>query len=131
MYGQFLFSFTISGLIALTYSVIAVEFVVVRVLYPGLWLDARDLRQRSHRELQREEGRLAVLQFLAVLIPIAGATLMLSVGPEDFTPSSYRTFRLLVTALLALGMVGLLLAILAGQELRQAVAAFSASGRRQ
>ena len=43
-YWRFLFSFTVSGLIALTYSVIATEFVVVRVLYPGLWLDARGLR---------------------------------------------------------------------------------------
>jgi hypothetical protein len=131
VYGRFLFSFTISGLITLTYSVIAVEFVVVRVLYPGLWLDARNLRQTARTELDREEGRLALVQFLAVLIPLVGATLMLSVGPEDFTPSSYRTFRLLVTALLAVGMVGLGLAILADHELRQAVAAFTASGRRR
>ena len=56
---------------------------------------------------------------------------MLSVGPGDFTESNYSAFRLLVTALLAVGMVGLGLAILAGHELRQAVAAFTASGKRR
>ena len=110
---------------------IAVEFVVVRVLYPRLWLDARDLRQTARRELEREEGRLAMMQFLAVLIPLAAATMMPSVGPEDFTPSSYSAFRLLVTALLGVGMLGLGLAILAGHELRQARGVFSASGRRR
>jgi eukaryotic-like serine/threonine-protein kinase len=126
-YMQFVFSFTISGLIALTYSVIAVEFVVVRVLYPGLWLDARRLRQTARTELDREEGRMAVLQFLAVLVPLSGASLMLSVGDKAFT----LEMRLLVMALLAAGMVGLGLAILASSELRRTVAALTGSSQRE
>jgi hypothetical protein len=122
VYWHFLFSFTISGLIALTYSAIAAEFVVVRVLYPGLWLDARQLRTTARGELAREEGRMAVLQFLAVLIPLAGASLLLSVGGKNLLDLS---FRVLVTALLAVGMVGLGLAILAAKELRQAVDALT------
>ncbi len=118
-YAKFIFSCTISGLIAVTYSVIAVEFVVVRVLYPGLWLDARALRSTAHVELGREEGRSAFLQFLAVLIPVAGASLLLSVGPEQLTGG----FRLLVTGLLAVGMAGLGLTMLARSELRKTVAA--------
>jgi serine/threonine protein kinase len=118
-YAKFLFSCTISGLIAITYSVIAVEFVVVRVLYPGLWLDARALRSTARVELDREEGRLAIFQFLAVLIPVAGASLLLSVAPEKLTVA----FRLLVTGLLALGMAGLGLTMRARSELRKAMAA--------
>jgi serine/threonine protein kinase len=118
-------SFTISGLIAMTYATIAVEFVVVRVLYPGLWLDARGLRATARSELAREEGRLAVLQFLAVLIPLFGAVLLLVVAPEKF----HLTFRLLVTALLAAGMFGLGLAILAASAVRQAVDALTGTGR--
>jgi serine/threonine protein kinase len=125
-YGQFVFSFTVSGLIALTWSVIAVEFIVVRVLYPGLWLDARRMSQTARLELGREEGRMAVLQFLAVLVPLAGASLLLSVGENDFT----LEMRLLVLALLAVGMLGLGLAILAGSELRRTVAALTGSARR-
>ena len=118
VYGYFLVSFTIAGLIAVTYSVLAVQFVVVRVLYPGLWLDARQLHQVAARELGPQEGRLTALQFGAVLIPLAGAALL--IWSEE--PQSYLAFRLLVTALLALGMAGLGLALLAGSELRQAVA---------
>jgi hypothetical protein len=122
VYWHFLFSFTISGLIALTYSTIAAEFIVVRILYPRLWLDARQLRSTARGELAREEGRLAVLQFLAVLIPLAGASLLLSVGGEHLLDLS---FRVLVTALLALGMVGLGVAILAAKEVRHAVDALT------
>jgi serine/threonine protein kinase len=124
-YLKFLFSFTVSGLIALTYSVLALEFIVVRVLYPGLWLDARALRSTARVELEREEGRVAALQFLAVLIPVAGASLLLSVGPDDLT----GPFRLLVTGLLAVGMAGLGLTMLARSELRKAVAALVAPAR--
>jgi serine/threonine protein kinase len=122
IYLHFVFSFTVSGLIALTYSTIAVEFIVVRVLYPGLWLDARHLRATARSELSREEGRLAILQFLAVLIPLSGASLLISVDPEQLED---LPFRLLVTALLAAGMFGLGLAILAAKELRQAVDALT------
>ncbi|MFO0880038.1 MAG: serine/threonine-protein kinase [Gemmataceae bacterium] len=117
VFVHFLFSFTISGLIAITYSVLSVQFVVVRVLYPGLWLDARRLREAAVEELGRQEGLVGLLQFFAVLIPLAGVALMLS--PEAPDASAYATFRFLVTALLALGMVGLGLALVAGSELRK------------
>jgi hypothetical protein len=62
VFGHFLFSFTISGLIALTYSVYGVAFVVLRVLYPRLWGDARGLRQTMAIELATMGGRLRILQ---------------------------------------------------------------------
>jgi hypothetical protein len=124
VYGHFLISFAISGLIAITYSVLAVEFVVVRVLYPGLWLDARQMHALAGRELGGRQAQLSALQFCAVLIPLAGATLLLWMPATD----SELTFRLLVTALLALGMAGLGLALVAGTELRQTVAVLASTG---
>jgi hypothetical protein len=126
VFGHFLFSFTISGLIAITYSALGVEFVVVRALYPGLWLDARRRREVAGRELGGLDGRLSALQFGAVLIPLTGAVLMIFAGPE-----SYPTFRFLVTALLALGMAGLGLALLAGGELRQTVTVLASVPRKR
>jgi serine/threonine protein kinase len=122
VYEHFLVSFLVSGLIALTYSVLAVQFVVLRVLYPGLWLDGRGLHESAAVELGRVEGRLRLLQFLAVLIPLAGAALLLGVGPNEFDEGTYRTFRLLVTALLGLGMLGLGIALLVSAELSRTVA---------
>src|SRR5205823_5193638 len=121
IFGHFVISFTISGLIALTYSVFAVQFVVLRVLYPRLWGDGRDVRRKAAQELRGVDRRLRILQLLAGLIPLAGAILMIGVGPdsEEFTASRYWEFRLLTTALIILGMVGFAIAQTASALLNQ------------
>jgi eukaryotic-like serine/threonine-protein kinase len=119
---HFVISFTLSGLIAMTYSVIAMEFVVVRVLYPGLWLDARNMRAVAQKELRPSGRRLFIWQCLAVVIPIVGAILMIQGSPETVDAGYYRTFRLLVTGLLSLGMVGLGLTLIATSIVRETIA---------
>ncbi len=119
---HFAISFTLSGLIAMTYSVIAMEFIVLRVLYPGLWLDARNMRAVAQEELRPAGRRLVLWQFLAVIIPLIGAILMIQGSPDTVDPGYYRTFRLLVTGLLSLGMVGLGLTLLAAGILRDTIA---------
>jgi hypothetical protein len=122
--GHFLVSFTVSGLIALTYSYLVVQYLVLRVLYPRFWVDAAGLRATARAELRPLDRPLGVFQFLAVLIPLAGALMMIGVGPETFSPDEYRTFRLLVTGLIALGMTGLGVAILVVSRLRRTLEAF-------
>jgi len=124
LFGHFLVSFAVSGLIALTYSVLVVQFLTLRVLYPRFWVDAAGLRVTARAELRSVDRRLGVFQFLAVLIPLAGALMMIGVGPETFTPDEYRTFRLLVTGLIALGMTGLGVAILVVSRLRRTLDVF-------
>jgi hypothetical protein len=126
---HFLVSFTLSGLIAMTYSVIAVEFVVVRVLYPGLWLDARDMRAVARKELRPAGRRLFIWQCLAVVIPIVGAILMIQGSPDTVEAGYYRTFRLLVTGLLSLGMVGLGLTLVATSIIRETIAVLVGEGK--
>jgi hypothetical protein len=121
-FGHFLVSFTVSGLIALTYSYFAVQFVVLRVLYPQLWTDAADLRTAARQELGSLDGRLRFFQFLAGLIPLAGAVLLVGVAPKEFTLS----FRLLVTALIALGMAGFGVALLVSSRLGRTLAVLTA-----
>jgi serine/threonine protein kinase len=111
VYGQFLISFTIAGLIALTYSVLGVQFLVLRVLYPRLWGDGQELRQQAASELAGVGRRLGVLQLLAGLIPLAAAALLVDAGPAQFPGTAYRDFRLLVTGLIGLGTAGLVLAV--------------------
>ena len=67
------------------------QFLVLRVLYPRLWIDTADLRATARKELRGLDHRLAAVQFLAVLIPLAGALLMIGVGPETFQ-TGYQTF---------------------------------------
>ncbi len=123
VYGHFALSFTISGLIALTYSFLAVQFLVLRVLYPRLWVDARELRDRAATELSHVRARLRWAQLLAGLIPLTGAVLMVAVGPEQ--AASYGVFRILVTALIALGMLGFGLALATSSRIERCVAAFT------
>lgn len=101
-FGHFLVSFTISGLIALTYSYFGVLYLTLHLFYPRLWSDPAELRRHAQAELADIPGRVRLFQLLAGVIPLSGAILMIVVGPDELT----RTFRLLVTALIALGLLG-------------------------
>ena len=114
LFGRFVISFTLSGLIAATYSFFGIEFVVLRILYPYFWPDVRDIQQVIGQEIQPQDTRLKVFQFLAGVIPLAGAFLLVAVGPEV---SGARGFRLLLTGLIVLGMVGFGVAMWVNQVL--------------
>src|SRR5262249_16384051 len=58
VFGHFLISFTVSGLIATTYSYFGTQSFVLRILYPRLWVDPQAPRQQARRELGSIEGRL-------------------------------------------------------------------------
>ena len=73
------------------------------MLYPRLWIDARELQPTARAELVGLESRLRVFQLLAGMIPMAIAALMVGLGPDVMLP----TFRLLVTALIMAGMAGI------------------------
>jgi serine/threonine protein kinase len=126
VFGHFLVSFTISGLIALTYCYFAVQFVVLRVFYPHLWVDGQGMAETARAELRLLDRRLRVFQLCAGLIPLAGAALMISVAPEQFTV----IFRLLTTGLIALGMAGFGLALLVSGRLGQTLTALTGVARR-
>ena len=114
LFGRFVISFTLSGLIAATYSFFGIEFVVLRILYPYFWPNVRDVQQVISEEIRPQDTRLKVFQFLAGVIPLAGAFLLVAVGPEV---SSTRGFRLLLTGLIVLGMVGFGVAMWVNQVL--------------
>jgi hypothetical protein len=98
---------------------LAVQWVTLRVLYPRLWVDGIGFRETARQELTSQHSRLRAWQFLAGLIPLAGAALIVTVGPEEFSIG----FRLLAVALIALGMAGLGLGLLIGSRIQQILAA--------
>ena len=101
---HFVASFVLSGMIALAYSLCGVEFVVLRGLYPGLWRDARHFTAVARDELAPVQLHLTLIQWLAYAIPLVAAIFVLLLGSEsNFT----FPFRLLVAALIALGILGL------------------------
>jgi serine/threonine protein kinase len=114
VYIRFMTSFTISGLIALTYSVLGLQVVVLRVYYPQLWLDGQGMQKLAAQELRGVERTLHLFQLLAGIIPLAAALMMIGVTPENFTSGSYQSFRVLLTAMILLGTVGFGVALLTG-----------------
>ncbi|MGE3806446.1 MAG: serine/threonine-protein kinase, partial [Gemmataceae bacterium] len=65
VFSHFVISFSISGLIALTYSLFAMQYWGLRVLYPRLWVDAHHLREQAAAELVALQRRLNIFQTLA------------------------------------------------------------------
>jgi serine/threonine protein kinase len=114
IWAHFVASFWISGLIALAYSLCGVEFIVLRVLYPGMWRNVRGFTDVARRELAPITKQLGHVQLLAGSIPLVAAVVMLGLG--DTT-----NFRLLVTGLILLGMAGFHVASVVTRELTQVV----------
>ena len=115
---HFFSSFVISGLIATTYAYFAVQFVVLRVFYPQMWSDPSAAREKVKEELRGIPAQLRRFQFIAVLIPLFGAALLIGAGPDQFS----LIFRVLVTALIVLGLAGFSLATRMCNSLTQVVA---------
>ncbi len=103
VYGHFFISFTLSCLIAMTYSFLYTYFIVVRVFYMNLWTGTRDVRRTAREELQHLPTLLRFFYAMAGTVPLAGVALILWTG---LSPNI--EFRVLVTALLGMGIVGLL-----------------------
>ena len=98
---HFVVSFVLSGMIALAYSLCGVEFIVLRGLYPGLWRDARRFSSVARDELAPVQFHLTLIRVLAYLIPLVAALgLLLFIWENDFG------FRLLVSGMILLGIVG-------------------------
>ena len=107
-YVHFAASFVLSGLIAATYVYFGAQFIAVRVLYPRMWTwtDPSGVRMQARSELRGLDRNLRRFQFLAVLIPLIGAALLIDAGIDELS----LTFRLLITTLMFLGIAGLSLA---------------------
>jgi hypothetical protein len=121
VFGHFVIDFAISGLIALSYSYFAVETILLSVLYPRLLVGQPRPRETARHELRGVRLRVRVAQVAAGIIPLAGAALLVAVGPDEVT--SYGMFRVLVMLLIGVGMLGFCLSIRLSSALHRILAA--------
>jgi len=119
--AHFIASFCLSGMIALAYTLCGVEFVVLRVLYPGLWRNARGFSDTSRRELAPVGTHLRWIQRLAVAIPLLAAMATLALGGDKADDA----FRWLLFGLTALGLFGSMVASGVTRGLSQVVVTLS------
>ena len=103
---HFWISFLLAGSIAVAYGFILTQYLMLRAVYPEFWFGAADFRQRAAEELRCVEPLMRIFQTLAAAIPLMGAVIMVSVGPDEFTARDYGAFRVLVTLLILSGMFG-------------------------
>jgi hypothetical protein len=104
----------LSLLITATYSYFALQYCVLRILYPQAWASAGSFLATARTELAAVPLRVRWFQIGAGLVPLAGATLILALGPEAFETGSSLAFRSLIFCLIVLGMAGMSLATHAG-----------------
>jgi len=123
--AHFMLSHLVSGLIALAYSLCGTLFIVLRVLYPKLWQDTRELTATARAELAPMHFWLTVAQTLAGSIPLAAAAFLLVEG-EAAQPA----FRWLTIGLIGLGLVGFYTAATAVRRLAGIVELMSKAGSR-
>jgi serine/threonine protein kinase len=106
-------SFTLSGLIAATYSIYLVQWMTLCVTYPRLWYDRQRFRAIATAELRGVPRTLRMLQVMAGLIPLIAAILLmtwmvmlLELHKDEVDP----LFGALVIGLMILGAAGFPLA---------------------
>jgi hypothetical protein len=116
---HFIASFTLSGLIALAYSLCGSQFVIQRALYPRMWDDVRHFTTVAREELAPMSQRLAGMQLLA------GSALVAAILVLTFNDMKYL-FKGVVAGLIILGWAGYQLATQVTQSLTQIVLALTA-----
>ena len=129
VYVHFAISFVVAGSMALPYSMLAMQFQVLRVVYPRyLAADPSSLRQTTRAELASHKFRHFVLQMMTVLIPLLSAAIIVAAGPEH-AATNYHAFRWLVITLISLGVLGSVSAVMVCNRLNQIVTVLTGTER--
>lgn len=128
VFGHFFVSFTLSWLIALTYSFLLVQFYLLRAFYPKFWFGCTNVRETARKELAVLHPTLKIFPYMAGFVPLIGAILITLIGPGQH---HMTTYRFLVGGLIGLGMLGLWLALGASHLIGQTVYALTGLSLRQ
>ena len=117
-------SILLSGTVAITYCVVGLQLVALRIYYPALWSSAEQLREKARRELKFEDRWLRLSQTLAGVLPLLSAIFLVGLGPTAMFGWQYRFYQCMVIVLIALGLAGLRLALGIAARLHNTIAAF-------
>ena len=120
--------FAIVGLIALTYSYFASEFVMLRIDYAELLVEAPSPRDAARGELVDVPRRLRWFQILTGAVPLLTAALVVAASSEA-GPENLGASRLLLGALILLGVIGVALAAPAARAILGAHQALTGAQR--
>jgi len=123
-FGHFVVSFTVSGLIAMTYSFLGVQAVVVRAILPRL-LHPELTGEQRRADAELMTGDLGWAPLVAAAVPLTAAVVQMVFNRSELTTE----FRVVVTGLIVAGMVGLGVAVWATRRLRKVVTVLTGGER--
>lgn len=127
-FAHFLVSFDLSFLIALAYSYLIHQSMVLPLLYPKCFVGQTHVRQTMRVELGNAGGRIRGFSFLTGLIPLAAALIALFLSPPD--AQGFESFRALIVTLITVGVVGIFYALGTSQRLTETVLHLSGSSKK-
>ncbi len=116
-------SIGLSALVALTYSYLGVQWVVLMSMYLRSWPVPTAFAKRARAELAGVPRRLLIFQFLAGTIPLAAAVLLL--GTADTATQSDTAYRALVITMIVGGIIGFQFAVTVNSYLNKALNALA------
>lgn len=125
LYAHFFTSHFLSCLVAMAYSYLATQFLMLRVFYPPLLSGEANPCKLAKAEIARDGVTLRFFHFSAAFIPMAAAGVLVWVGPESLNDETYSVYKVLVGVLLGCGMAGLVLAVQATSILNQTLRALT------
>ena len=114
-------AFAVTGLIAIITHYYVVSYIVIRVLYTRLFGEYGSLDDVAAHELSAIPGRNRLFQVLAGLTPLSAATVLLLIGPDQFSADSFGRFRMALIVLIGLGIAGFGLATTVTSQLAHIV----------
>lgn len=100
-------SFTLSWLIALSYSFLLHQFLILRFVFPYQWSIDELPSSQAEKELKRGLKWTHRCAAITGLIPLLSAALLLSLGPGNLDTTSFYRFKNLIMALLSVSLTGL------------------------
>lgn len=118
-----------SGSIAFSYSWMGATWLILSVCYLRLWRFPAGLtRGQVREETERLVTPLRWCRTAAGLVPLMSAILIVVVSPAASTQEQYTVFRVLLTTLIAVGMLGYHFSVQLTDSLTQGLSGFTRTG---
>jgi eukaryotic-like serine/threonine-protein kinase len=123
-YAHYAISFLLAGLVGVVFGYLSLAYVVFRAVLPYVGNPDTTRPGRMWEEVRRLTVPFGPLLVLACTVPLIGAALLVTLGDDRMTLG----FRLLVTALIVVGMVGVGVAERLTRALRSLAAPWQRGG---
>ncbi len=127
--GHFVVAFVLAYGIALAYSFLFHEWVVLRAIYPLYFPGCEKVADTASKELRAVPKNVRAACVMASFIPLVGAIVLILVGPDKVDLDDYRMFRSIAATLIFMGAAGVSCAFAFAQQIARTIVRFTSPKR--